>query len=457
MNNNRNNPAALGNESIVRLLVQYSIPAIIAMTATSLYNIVDSIFIGRGVGALAIAGLAITFPLMNLVVAFQTLIAAGGATVCSIFMGQKEDGLATETLYNVTVLSIIHGFLFGGLALIFLEPLLVFFGATEHTISYASEFMRVILIGTPVTYVFFGLNNLIRASGYPKKAMFSALFSVIINVILAPIFIFTLDRGIQGAAEATVISQTLSLIWVVSHFISKKSYIRFKSGYNRFNYRIIKLMYGIGLSPFFMNACSCIVVILINKSLLDYGNDLGDLGVGSFGIINRVAMVFVLTVFGITQGMQPILGYNYGAGNWDRVKKTLKYGLFLAVSINIVGWILCEIFPRAISELFTVDSTLIDLTSRGFRLSFLAWPFVGAQIIIQNFFQSIGNPRVSIFLSLTRQMLFLVPLLIILPYLLGTDGVWISLSLSDFIASVLAIITLIIQVKKLNKIYAEKL
>lgn len=450
MRNSKDSPSVLGKSPIIKLLLQYSIPAIIAMTATSLYNIVDSIFIGRGVGAMAIAGLAITFPLMNLIVAFGTLIAAGGATICSIFLGQKDEKKANETLLNVTWLCIAHGIIFGSLSLIFLRPLLVFFGATDGTIEYAADFMFIILLGTPITYIYFGLNNLIRASGYPKKAMLSALLSVLSNVILAPIFIFYFELGIKGAAMATMISQCVALVWVVSHFFLHTSYVRYKKGYSWVNIHIISKLYSIGLSPFIMNICACLIVILINKSLLDYGGNQGELGVGSYGIINRVAMLFVMVVFGITQGMQPVLGYNYGASNWNRVKKTLKYGLIGGATITTFGWIICEMVPSSISSLFTTDQVLIDITNRGFRLSFIFWPLIGIQIVIQNFFQSIGKPKFSIFLSLTRQMIFLLPLLLVLPSYWGMDGIWLSMSISDCIACLLAIITLIYQLKRLN-------
>lgn len=451
MVNTNSSLARLGEDSIFKLLLQYSIPAIIAMTATSLYNIIDSIFIGRGVSAMAISGLAVTFPLMNLVVAFCTLISAGGATISSIFLGQNDKKRTIETLNNVTILCLIHGFLFGIITLLFLRPILFFFGATDATIEYAVDFMEVILIGTPILYVFIGLNNLMRATGHPKKAMLSALISVIINIILAPIFIFVFEWGIRGAALATVIAQTVSMIWVIFHFVDENSYIRFQHNIQLLNSQIIIKIYNIGLSPFLMNVCACVIVILINKALLHYGGEAGDLAVGSYGIINRTAMLFVMIVFGITQGMQPVLGYNFGAGKWERVKKTLKYGIIGGVTITTFGWIICEIVPGAISSLFTTDSLLIELSNRGFRLSFIVWPLIGAQIIIQNFFQSIGMPKISIFLSLTRQMIFLVPLLIIFPYLWGTDGVWISLSVSDALACILAIVTLIIQKKRINK------
>ncbi len=438
----------LGTNAISKLLVQYSVPAIIASVATSLYNIIDSIFIGRGVGAMAIAGLAITFPLMNLIAAFCMLIAVGGATISSIFLGQKNISRATDVVNNVMILCLIHAMVFGSLTLIFLDPILYFFGATEETIPYAHEFMEVILYGTPIAYVFIGLNNLMRATGYPKKAMISALISVVVNLILAPIFIFSLDWGIRGAAWATVCGQTVAFVWVLCHFLSPRSFIHFKRHNRWLTLGIIKRIYAIGLSPFLMNVCACVVVIFINKALLDYGAAAGNLSVGAYGIINRTTMFFVMIVFGITQGMQPILGFNYGAGQWDRVKRTLRIGIWLGVAITLVGWVVTELFPDSISRLFTTDPTLIDIARRGFRIYFICYPVVGCQIVIQNYFQSVGKPQLSIFLSLTRQLIFLIPFLIIIPRYYGVDGVWASMTGSDFIAFVVAVVTLRIEMRR---------
>lgn len=432
----------LGRQRIGKLLVEYSVPAIIASVATSLYNIVDSIFIGRGVGAMAIAGLAITFPLMNLVIAFCTLIAVGGATISSIFLGQKNLSRATDVVNNVLVLCLIHSVVFGGVTLIFLDPILTFFGATAETIDYARRFMRIILMGTPISYVFIGLNNIMRATGYPRKAMISALLSVVVNVVLAPLFIFKLGWGIEGAAGATICGQTVACGWVVWHFLSRSSLVHFKRGNRWLTLSIMRNIYGIGLSPFLMNVCACVVVIFINKALLDYGAAQGNLAVGAYGILNRTTMFFVMIVFGVTQGMQPILGYNYGAGQWERVRKTLHIGIWLGVAITVCGWIITELAPREVCRLFTTDSHLIDIAVRGFRIYFIAYPVVGCQIVIQNFFQSVGKPKLSIFLSLTRQLIFLIPLLIILPRHFGIDGVWASMAGSDIIAFVFAVVTL---------------
>lgn len=443
----------LGKQTIGQLLWQYSLPAIIASLATSLYNIVDSIFIGRGVGAMAITGLAITFPLMNLVVAFCVLVAVGGATISSIFLGQRNVAKAAMTVGNVTILCLIHAVIIMTVGLVWLDPILYFFGATDQTVPYAREFMYIILAGTPISYVFLGLNNLMRATGYPRKAMISALLSVAVNVVAAPIFIFVFEWGIAGAALATVLGQLAAFIWVLAHFISPKSEIHFTRKAWNIDWSIVRKVYAIGTSPFLMNCCACLVVVFINKALLDSAGADGNLAVGAYGIINRTSMFFVMIIFGITQGMQPILGYNYGAASWQRVRETLMKGIWIATAVSLVGWLLTEIFPDTISNMFTTDKSMIAIARDGFRIFFLFYPFVGSQIVIQNYFQSIGMPKLSIFLSLTRQLIFLLPLLCLLPPHYGVDGVWIAMCSSDFIAFALAAATVIV----MNRRIARKL
>ena len=452
-----NTPITLGTESIGKLLIQYSVPAIIASVATSLYNIIDSIFIGQGVGPLAISGLAITFPLMNLVIAFCMFIAAGGAAISSIYLGQKDYRRATNVLSNVVKLSFIHSIVFGGLSLLFLDEILYFFGATDSTIEYAREFMRIILYGTPISYIFIVLNNLMRATGYPKKAMILALLSVLVNIILAPIFIFVLNWGIGGAALATICGQAISLVWHIIHFREKSSFVHFDKNHNKFSWSIIKNVYSIGLSPFLMNVCACIVVIFINKALLETGGNDGELAVGAYGIVNRVGMLFVMIVFGITQGMQPILGYNYGANNWERVKRTLNIGFVVGLLVTTLGFIVGELIPQQIASLFANDETLIAISTTGFRISFMFFAVIGGQIVIQNFFQSIGKPMISIFLSLTRQLLFLIPTLLIFPRIWGVEGVWTSLAVSDILAFIVAAITLVVIMRRKNKNLIQQL
>lgn len=440
-----NDPHILGTERIGKLLLQYSIPAIIAMTITSLYNIIDSIFIGHGVGPMGIAGLAITFPLMNLVMAFCTLVSAGGSTISSIRLGQKDLNGATEVLGTTLTLCIVNSVVFGGLSFLFLDQILGFFGASPQTLPYARDFMQVILLGTPVTYTMIGLNNIMRATGYPKKAMLTSMMTVLCNIILAPIFIFQFDWGIRGAALATVISQAIGMVWVVSHFLQKTTVIRLQRGFWKTKRRIISSIFSIGMSPFLMNTTACVIVILINNSLQRHG---GDLAIGAYGIMNRLLMLYVMVVLGLTMGMQPIVGYNFGAQKHDRVRRTLKLSILAGVGIMSTGFLICELFPHTVSAVFTGDEELINMAARGVRIGIAMFPLAGAQIVIGNFFQSIGKAKISIFLSLTRQLIYLLPCLLIFPYYWGLDGVWLSMPVSDFFAFITAIIALGIYVKK---------
>lgn len=441
-------PTELGMRSIRRLLVQYSIPAIVASVATSLYNIVDSIFIGHGVGALAISALAIAFPLMNLIIGFCMLVAAGGAAISSIFLGQKNYVNATKVLNNVTLCCLVHSVVVGGLSLIWLDDILRLFGATEQILPDARDFMFVILLGSPLSFVFIGLNFVMRATGYPSKAMMSALISVVVNAAVAPIMIFVLHWGMYGAAMATLVGQAAGLVWVLSHFLSKKSFVHYTRGLGWLDFEILKKIYAIGLSPFLMNMCACVVVIFINKAILEYAGADGNIGVGAYGIINRTTMFFVMIVFGVTQGMQPILGYNYGAANWPRVMRTLKLGIYVGLAITTVGFAVTELFPDAISAMFTTDTQMVDIARKAFRIYFMFFPLVGVQIVIQNFFQSIGKPKLSIFLSLTRQLIFLLPALWILSPIFRLDGVWGAMATSDFLAFVLTLVTVIVATRR---------
>lgn len=445
---NQNNPHLLGTEKIGKLLLQYSLPAIVGMTITSLYNIIDSIFIGHGVGAIAISGLAITFPLMNLLIAFCTLVGVGGAAISSIRLGQKDREGAVEVAGNVFMLCLINSVVFAGISLLYLDPILLFFGASRMTLPYAHDFMKVILLGTPISYVMIGLNNVMRATGYPKKAMLSSLLTVASNIIIAPVFIFKFNWGIEGAALATVISQFIGMIWVLSHFFNKNSYVHFTRSCFRMKKRIVWSIFSIGMSPFLMNVCACIVVIIINVSLLSHG---GDLAIGAYGIVNRVLTLFVMIVLGLAMGMQPIVGYNYGAERYGRVRMTLKYGIIAGICITSTGFLGSEFFPGLIVSMFTDSPELSELSARGLQIASLMFPFVGCQIVITNFFQSIGKAKISIFLSLSRQLLYLLPCLIFLPRVWGVAGVWSSMPFSDFLAFVTAVIILLRHFKKINK------
>ncbi|MFA7115674.1 MAG: MATE family efflux transporter [Bacteroidales bacterium] len=430
----------LGNKKISTLLKQYAWPAIIAMTATSLYNIVDAIFIGQKLGPMAISGLAITFPFMNLGAAVGSLVGVGSASILSIFLGQKNHKGIDAVLGNNLMLNIIIGITYSVIALIFLDPLLTFFGASENTLPYAKEYMSIILIGNVFTHLYWGFNGIIRAAGHPKKAMSASMFSVIINIFFDYLFIIVMDSGIAGAAYATMLSQILSLIYQTILLTNKKELVRFKKGIYHLDRNIIKKIFSIGMSPFLMNAVGCIVVIIINRSLLHYG---GDIYIGAYGIINRVAFVTLMINMGLTQGMQPIVGYNYGAENRKRVLDTVHLTMKIATIILTVGWLLYEIIPETLVGFFTNDAELIKISARGMRIELIAFPFIGYAIVASNFFQSIGKAKTAIFLSLTRQLIFLIPFLLILPIFFNTDGVWAANAVSDIISTVVAYIMFI--------------
>lgn len=441
-------PLTLGSENIRKLLMRYAIPAIVAMTAASLYNMMDSIFIGHGVGSLGIAGLAVTFPFINLAAAFGSLVGVGASAVVSMKMGQKDLKSAEAVLGNVILMNIVIGSLFMAICLIFLNPILYFFGASEATLPYARDYMKIILYGNIITHVYMGLNEVMRASGYPQRAMAATLFAVAINGVLNALFIFVFDMGIQGAALGTIVAQLLALIGVIFHFCSSKSFIRFKRGIFHIKRHIIGAMLAIGLAPFLMNLCSCLVVLLINNGLKTLG---GDMYVGAFGIINRISFLFFMIVMGFNQGMQPIVGYNFGAKQYDRVIRTLKYTIFCAVGTTTLGFLLCQLFPRTIIYMFTTDADLINISEHGLRLIVAMLPIVGFQMVTTSFFQSIGMAKKAIFLSLTRQLIFLVPCLLILPEIWGTNGIWGSIPVADFAAAITSGLMLGYQLKKFNK------
>lgn len=448
----QNRPIELGTESIGKLLRQYAVPAIIAMTASSLYNITDSVFIGHGVGPLAISGLAITFPLMNLASAFGALVGVGGATLLSIRMGQKDYTTANTILGNVVILNIIIGILFTIPTLVFIDPILRFFGASSDTLPYARDYMEIILLGNVLTHLYMGLNSLLRSAGNPQKAMYCTIATVLINIPLNALFIFGLGWGIRGAAIATILSQVILLLWQFRFFSNKNRFIHFKKGIFRLKKKIVKDTLSIGSASFFLNAASCLIVIVINQGLIRYG---GDLAVGAYGIINRISFLFVMIVVGLNQGMQPIVGYNYGAKQYARVNEVLKKTIIWATVVMTFGFIVIELFPRTVVNIFTTDQTLVSLAAQGLRIVFMIFPLIGFQMVVSNFFQSIGMAGKAIFMSLSRQIIFLLPLLIILPRFYGVNGIWYSMPISDFIASITAFIMLLLQFRKFKKISEE--
>ena len=425
--------------------MQYALPAIIAMTASSLYNMVDSIFIGQGVGALAIAGLALTFPFMNLSAAFGAAVGVGASTYISVKLGQKDYATAQHILGNTVTLNTIIGIMFSVIALLFLDPILFFFGASEQTLPYARDYMTIILLGNVFSHMYFGMNAVLRAAGMPRQAMMTTMFTVVLNTLLDPLFIYTFDMGIQGAAFATILSQTLAMTWQMKLFSDRNRLLHFQRGTYRLQSQIVRNIIAIGLSPFSMNVCACIVVIFINKSLQTYG---GDLAIGAYGIANRLAFIFIMVTMGINQGMQPIAGYNYGAQQTDRLMRVLKLAMIAATCITTAGFLVAELFPRPCIRLFTSDQTLLELSVTAINIIMVSFPLVGYQMVISNFFQSIGRVKVSIFLSLSRQMIFLLPLLLTLPPIFGIGGVWWSMPTADTISALVSAIIMYRFVKK---------
>lgn len=437
----------LGTGSVWKLLLKYAIPSVIAMTAASLYNITDSIFIGHGVGALAISGLAITFPLMNLAAAFGSLVGIGAATLMSLRLGQKDYKTANKILGNVFVLNAIFGSVYTVVLLCFLDSILLFFGASPQTLPFASDYMTIITAGNIVTHMYFGLNALLRASGNPKKSMYATIYTVIINIVVTPLFIFVFEWGIKGAALATVLAQVVMLIWQIKHFTNSKNEIHLKKGVFKLEKKIVIDSLSIGIAPFLMNAVSSVIIIVFNQALIKNG---GDLAVGAYGIINRMAALYFMVVMGLNQGMQPIAGYNFGAGRIDRVSLVLKQTIMLATAVMTMGFIISQLFPEAVARVFTSDRELIEIVVPGLKVIFLCFPVIGFQMVTSNFFQSIGHSGKAIFMSMTRQVVFLLPLLLILPHYFGVKGVWISIPIADSLSATVAAYMLLVQYRKIK-------
>ena len=444
---NRQAALELGTKPVGKLLTQYALPAIVAMTASSLYNIIDRAFIGQIVGPEAIAGLGITFPFMNLSAAFGAAVGVGASTCISVKLGQHDYKRAEQLLGNTVTLNLIVGFLFMVVCLLFLDPILRFFGASDVTLPYAREFMIVILLGNMVTHMYFGMNAVLRAAGKPRHAMYATLFTVACNIVLVITFVWWFRWGIRGAALATVTSQTLALCWQMWILSDKKELLHLKRGIYRLRSALVKNIIAIGVSPFLMNVCSCIIVIFMNNQFVRYG---GDMAVGAYSIANSVVMMFFMFVMGMNQGMQPIVGYNYGAERYDRMFRCLWLTIAAATVILLVGWTLSMLFPQQIARIFTTDATLIALAARGIKLDMLVFFVVGSQAVITNFFQCIGKVKISIFLSLSRQLTLLLPMAYIFPLLWDLDGVWYSMPASDFGSFAMTIPMLVWYMKKLK-------
>ena len=438
----------LGQKPVGQLLWQYALPAIVAMTASSLYNIIDRAMIGQVVGPEAIAGLGITFPFMNLSAAFGAAVGVGASTCISVKLGQKDYETAEHLLGNTVTLNLIIGFLFMVVCMTFLDPILRFFGASDVTLPYAREFMTVILLGNMITHMYFGMNAVLRAVGKPRHAMYSVLFTVGMNILLVVAFVWWFRWGIRGAALATVCSQSMALCWQMWLFSDKKELLHLKRGIYKLKGVLVSNIIAIGISPFLMNVTSCIIVIFMNNQFVRYG---GDMSVGAYSIANSVVMVFFMFVMGVNQGMQPIVGYNYGAEKYDRMLRCLYLAIGCATAILLVGWGLSMLFPRQIARIFTTDDTLVTLSARGVKLDMLVFFVVGSQAVITNFFQCIGKVKISIFLSLSRQLILLLPMAYVFPMFWHLDGVWYSMPASDLGSFLMTIPMLLWYMKKFKK------
>lgn len=470
----QNNTVSLGTDSIGKLLARYAIPAIIAMASSSLYHIIDSIFIGHGVGGAAISGMAVTLPIMNIASAFGAMVGVGAGARISIRLGEGNKRAAEHILGNAVLLNLTLGVSIMLIFLVFLDPILLFFSggnASAETLDYARRFMRIIMVGNIITHLYLGLNEQLRASGYPRKAMYIMLTSIALCTILNPLFIFVFKWSIEGSAWATVIAQSVSLMIQLRHYTSKDSFLRFKRSSFKFNRKIVWAIISIGLAPFILNVCASLVTRFMNTALLEYGGhgvhdivsaanfdgNVGDVYVGAYGIMNRVLLLFIMMAQGFNQGMQPIVGYNYGAKQYDRVLKVLKYTIICATTVTTIAFIIGFFFPHQVASAFVdasrsaTDKAMIEVVAQGLGITMIVFPFVGFQVVAGSFFQYIGRAPLAMFLSATRQLLFLLPMLLILPKYYGATGAWISMPIADSCAILVAGTLLFIQVRKLKR------
>lgn len=442
----------LGEEPIGKLLLKFSLPAIVGMLVNAMYSIIDRIFVGHWVGSLALAGVAITFPLSNIIMAFGMLVGIGAGALCSIRLGQKRKDDAEKILGNAFTLTIIVSLVVTALGLIFQDQLLILFGASKEIMSYSKTFSTILLCGVILQNIGFGLNNIIRAEGNPKTAMITMLIGAILNTIFNPLFIVVFHMGVAGSAFATIVSQTVCSIWILAYFTGNKCLLKLKVVNMKLKLTMVKDIFAIGMSPFAMQLAASVVTILLNNSLKTYG---GDLAIAAMALINSYTMLILMPVFGINQGSQPIIGYNYGAKNPDRVKKALKLAIIAATCIVSTGAFFVQLFPIQIMKIFSSDKKLIAIGSYGIRIYLLTLPIIGFQIVCSNYFEAIGKAKISMFLSISRQVLVLIPLILILPKNFGLNGVWAAGPSSDFIATVLTAIFISINMKNLNKTLLE--
>lgn len=439
----------LGYAPIWKLLIKYSLPAVVGTVVMSIYNIIDSIVIGHAIDdPNVVSGIAVTFPVMNLATALGMLIGAGSSTRVSIVMGQNDKHMAEVILGNSVQLTIIIGIAYISLFAIFLDPILRLFGASPHSLPYAREFLLWVLPGMVLMNLTFSYNNVMRATGYPGKAMYTNLIGAGLNMILAPLFLFGFGWGIKGAAIATDISMLITAFFVMSHFFQKKSELHFVRGTFKFNWPVIKAILYIGMAPFLINVAGSSINAIVNNSLLHYG---GDNAIASVVVFNRFVTIFVMVVIGICQGMQPILGYNYGSGRHERLFRTLLLAASAGVVVTSTGSLLGAFNPRAIASMFMQDEQQIQCAINCIKITTMGFWIVGFQIVGTNFFQSLGMAGKAVFLSLTRQIIFMIPLLLILPGYYGLNGVWSCYPICDFAASIVTASMLAWQIRKIKR------
>lgn len=439
----------LGQENILKLLLRFSIPAIIGMLVNALYNVVDRIFIGKGVGTLGIAGITISFPIMIITMGFGMLIGIGATSLISIRLGEQKKDEAELIMGNAMILLVSISLILSIFGLSFLTPLLKAFGASEAVIPFAKDYLSIILIGTVFMSIGFGMNNFIRAEGNPKIAMYTMIIGALLNIILDPIFILFFNWGMKGAALATIISQLVSAVWVLAYFLNGKSSLKIRRQNLKIQPIIVGKIMAIGAAPFAMQMAASILSIIINNSLTFYG---GDVAVAALGAINSIMTLILMPVFGINQGVQPIIGYNYGAKNYDRVKQALKLAILGATIIVLAGFLLTRLIPVQLIAMFnSEDKAFIQLGVRSLQIFLVFLPIIGFQVVAANYFQAVGKPKQAMILSLSRQILVLIPAVLILPRFFGLDGILYSGPLSDFISSLITGTWLFLEIKNLDK------
>lgn len=446
-----NTTIRLGESPVGKLLLEFSIPAIIAMIANALYNVVDSIFVGRGVGPLALTAVTIALPVMLMLMAFGMLVGIGATALVSIRLGQGKREEAELILGNAFSALVLLGIVISASMLAFLDPILRFLGATPdvpEVFDYAKQFLSVILLGSVFQFLSFGMNSIIRGEGNPMISMVTMLFSAVMNTILNPLFIFVFHWGVRGSALATVSTQIIVSFYIVWHFTKGRGNLKIRRENLILKPRVLLMIFSIGLSPFLLQLAAGMIMFLFNHFLLIYG---GEMAVAAMGVINRTVMMLLMPIFGINQGAQPIIGFNYGAMQYHRVKRALLLSALAATGISVFGFTVIQLFSGQIISVFNDDPELLRIGTRGIRIFLIMLPVIGMQIVVTNYFQSIGKAAMAILLSLTRQVLFLIPLIIILPRVFGLTGVWVAGPVSDFFAAALAGVLLYLELCRLNR------